>query len=142
MNPSPLHWEQSSLDHHGNPHLSFASWMTWSDTSRTKTDIWGWPTNQAEGKKEGKLVDSWGPGRPWCKVRACYMASVMSDSLQPYGLQPARLLCPWDSPGKNTGVGCHVLLQGIFPTQGLNLRLLHLLNWQVGSLPPSRLPLV
>ena len=38
-------------------------------------------------------------------------------SLQPHGLQPARLLCPWDSPGKNTGVGGHALLQGIFPTR-------------------------
>ena len=36
------------------------------------------------------------------------------------GLQPARLLCSRDFPGKNTGVGCHFLLQGIFPTQGLN----------------------
>ena len=36
-----------------------------------------------------------------------------------------RLLCPWDSPGKNTGVGCHFILQGIFPTQGSNLGLLH-----------------
>ena len=35
----------------------------------------------------------------------------MSDSVRPHGLQPARLLCPWDSPGKNTGVGCHFLLQ-------------------------------
>ena len=35
-------------------------------------------------------------------------------------------LCPWDSPGKNTGVGCHCLLQGIFPTQGSNLHLLYL----------------
>ena len=43
--------------------------------------------------------------------------------------------CPWDSPGKNTGVGCHALLQGIFPTQGLNLHLLLLLHWQAGSLP-------
>ena len=49
----------------------------------------------------------------------------MSDSLRPRGLQPARLLCPWDSPGKNTGVGCHFLLQGIFPTQGSNPGLLH-----------------
>ena len=40
-----------------------------------------------------------------------------------------------DSPGKNNGVGCHALLQGIFLTQGLNPRLLHLLNWQAGSLP-------
>ena len=38
---------------------------------------------------------------------------------------PARFLCPWDSLGKNTGVGCHFLLQGIFPTQELNPDLLH-----------------
>ena len=53
--------------------------------------------------------------------------------MQPY--VPTRLLCPWDSSGKNTGVGCHVLLQGIFLTQGLNTCLLHLLHWQTGSLP-------
>ena len=51
--------------------------------------------------------------------------SVMSDSLQSHGLYPTRLLCPWDFRGKNTGVGCHVLLQGIFSTQGLNSGLLH-----------------
>ena len=45
--------------------------------------------------------------------------------LWPYELQPARLLCPWDSPGKSTIVGCHFLLQGIFPTQGSNPGLLH-----------------
>ena len=39
------------------------------------------------------------------------------------------------SPGKNTGVGCHALLQGLFLTQGLNLHLLYLLHWQEGSLP-------
>ena len=64
---------------------------------------------------------------------ACLLASVMSDSLRPYGLGPATLLCPWDSPGKNTGVECHALLQGIFLTQGLNPHLLHLLQWQAGS---------
>ena len=41
-------------------------------------------------------------------------------TLQTHGLQPARILYPWNSPGKNTGVGCHFLLQGIFPTQGSN----------------------
>ena len=41
--------------------------------------------------------------------------------LQLNGVQPTRLLCPWNFPGKNTGVGCHILLQGIFPTQGSNL---------------------
>ena len=50
---------------------------------------------------------------------------VMSDSLQPHGLQPTRLLCPWNSPGKNSGVGSHFLLQGIFPTQGSNPGLLN-----------------
>ena len=39
------------------------------------------------------------------------VASVVSDSVRPHGLQPTRLLRPWDSPGKNTGVGCHFLLQ-------------------------------
>ena len=60
----------------------------------------------------------------------CYMlrllpvCSVVLDPLQPNGLSPARLLCLWDSLGKDTGVGCHALLQGIFPTQGLNPGLL------------------
>ena len=55
--------------------------------------------------------------------------------LQPHGLWPTRLHCQWDFSGKNTGVGCHALLQGIFPTQGSNLHLLHLLHWQLCSLP-------
>ena len=42
----------------------------------------------------------------------------MSDSLRPHGLQPTRLLCPRNFPCKSAGVGCHFLLQGIFPTQG------------------------
>ena len=50
---------------------------------------------------------------------------IVSDSLGPHGLQPARLLCPWDSLSKDTGVGYHFLLQGIFPTQGLNPGLPH-----------------
>ena len=50
--------------------------------------------------------------------------SVVSSSLGPHGLQPARLLCPRNFPGKNSGVGCHSLLQGIFPTQGQNPGLL------------------
>ena len=57
--------------------------------------------------------------------------SVMSDSLQPHGLWPTRLLSPWNSSGKNTGVGCHFLLQGIFLTQELNPSLLH---WQMDPL--------
>ena len=47
----------------------------------------------------------------------------MSSCLQPYGLQPSRLLCPWDSPGENTGVGRGALLQGAFLAQGLTQHL-------------------
>ena len=55
----------------------------------------------------------------------------MSNCLQPHGLSPTRLLCPQNSPGKNTGVGCH--LPGIVTTQRLNLWLwLHLLHhWEI-----------
>ena len=51
--------------------------------------------------------------------------SVVSAFLRPHKREPIRLLCLWNFPGKNTGVGCHFLLQGIFTTQGLNPRLLH-----------------
>ena len=50
-----------------------------------------------------------------CPVHASekwkWSRSVVSDSLRPHGLQPTRLLCPWDFPGKSTGVGCHCLLR-------------------------------
>ena len=59
----------------------------------------------------------------------------MSYSSRSYGLKPARLLCPWNSSGKNTGVNCHALLLWIFQTQGSNPSLLCLMHWQAGSLP-------
>ena len=66
----------------------------------------------------------------------CYLVALSCLTLlQPHGLSPTRLLCPSNSPAKNTGVGCHFLFQGIFLTQGSNLSLLHLLHWQAGSLP-------
>ena len=58
----------------------------------------------------------------------------MSNSLQPHGLWHARLLRPWDFPGKNTGVGCCFLLQELFLTAGSNP---HLRHWQPNSLPLS-----
>ena len=65
----------------------------------------------------------------------CFIAKSFPTLLRPHGLWLARLLCPWDFPGKNTGVGCHFLLQGIFPTQGSNPHLLRLLHWPADSLP-------
>ena len=64
----------------------------------------------------------------WNATNLCIYSSMHSHSVVSnccnYGLQPARLLCPWDFPGKNTEVGCHFLLQGNFPTQGLKLGVL------------------
>ena len=55
----------------------------------------------------------------------CVSRSVMSDSMCPHETVPVRLLCTWDFPGKNTGVGNRSFPQGIFLTQGSNLGLLH-----------------
>ena len=67
------------------------------------------------GKREEWCVCVWGVMKvKKVKVLVAQSCLTLCD--------PARPLCPWDSPGKNTGVGCHSLLQGIFPTQGSNLR--------------------
>ena len=65
-------------------------------------------------------------------VLSCVTHVQLCDSMD-YNLPGSSV--HGDSAGKNTGMGCHALLQGIFPTQGLNPSLLHLLHWQVGSLP-------
>ena len=66
-------------------------------------------------------------GKPIClwEVIESVSCSVVPDSLWPHGLQPTKLLYTWDFLGKDTGMAYHFLLQGIFPTQGLNLGLLH-----------------
>ena len=79
--------------------------------------VWYFVCNRKGEKQVPKYIDV-------CAC-VCVSRSVMSHSLRPQGLYPARLLCPWDSPGTNTGVGCHSLLQEIFPAQRLNLGLLH-----------------
>ena len=76
---------------------------------------------------------------PTNSVCVCMHVHLCPTLCNPPGLQPTRLLCPWDSPGKNTGVGCHSLLQGVFLTQGSNPHLLPLLHWQADSLLLSHL---
>ena len=81
-----------------------------------------------------------------------YLECVCAKSLlscltlcNPMDCSPPGSSVHGDSPGKKTGVGCHALLQGIFPTQGLNLHLLCVLHWQVGLLPlmsPGKLLLI
>ena len=72
------------------------------------------------------------PVKPW-RQSSGWSRKLLHQclTLQCHGLKPASLLYPWDSPGKNTGGGCHALLQGIFLTQRWNPHL----HWQVGSLP-------
>ena len=57
------------------------------------------------------------------KVKATHLCLTLCDPVDCN--PPTRLLCPWNFPGKNTGVDCHFLPQGIFPTQGSNPHLLH-----------------
>ena len=73
------------------------------------------------------LFHSWLLNGSHCErwVKENVSPSVVSDSLWPHGLEPTRLFCLWNSPGKNNGVGSHPLLLGIFLTQGLSLSLLH-----------------
>ena len=73
-------------------------------------------------------------------VRAQSLSRV--QLLRPHGLRPSRLLCPWNFPGKNTGVGCHSFSRGSSCPRVQTPSLLHLLLWQVNSLPTtcSKLP--
>ena len=84
-----------------------------------------WRTNLWKAREEGKWDWIGRLGLTYIRcVCAWSIASVVSDSLWPYGLKPTIVLCPWESPGKNTEVDCHAFLQEIFPTQGLKLHLL------------------
>ena len=58
-------------------------------------------------------------------MKVIVLVAQSYPTLRPHALQPARRLCPWNSLGKNTGVDCHSLLQGIFLTQGMNSGFLH-----------------
>ena len=79
---------------------------------------------------------------PYCLSPVCVHVCVSAKSLQscltpcdPMDCSPPGSSVLGDSPDKNTGVGCHALLQGIFPTRRSNPCLLCLLHWQAGSLP-------
>ena len=68
-----------------------------------------------EGREAGGSPDPSDPSHGlWSSEKSERVSHPVESTLQPRGLQPARLLCPWDSPGRNTGVGCHSLLQGTF----------------------------
>ena len=92
--------------------------------------------SSTEGKLGGGVWDPHLPvrKRAWVELRVAAATRerlLMSDPCDPMDLNPPGS-CPWDSPGKNTGMGCHFLLQGILPTLGPNAQLLH---WQVDFSP-------
>ena len=101
-----------------------AAWKAcFTYTCPCSSEVWS-HTQRIAQRQEHPSVDHMG-----CFKTCCLVTQLCPT--QPHGLEPARLLCPWESPGKNTGVGCHFLLQEIFLTQGSNL---HILPGQADSL--------
>ena len=94
--------------------------------SRTRAlRVWGYgESSSGSFLTRGKSLKN----DPWVHDKLLQLCLTLCDPMD----CSLPVLCPWDSPGKNFGVGCHALLQGIFPTQGSNSCLLH---WQAGSLP-------
>ena len=107
-----------------------------SETNQTEKDkghmtssVCGIWDRERERKTKPKLIDN--RGNWWLpEVHAC---SVVSDSLWSHRPQPVRLLYPWNFQGRNTRVGCHSLLQGIFLSKKSNPSLLPLTHWQADS---------
>ena len=102
------------------------SLMNWTITIRTVT----WKRNSSFFK----LLNGWVSLIQQLSFTLTYGCGGLSHSVTSeswlHELQPSRLLCPWDFPGKNTGVHCYFLLQRIFATQGSNLSLWHLLHYR------------
>ena len=67
--------------------------------------------NSCATEQKQRILNNFLVSQNSCCYYCCWVTSVVSDSVQPHRWQPTRLPCPWDSPGKNTGVGCHFLLQ-------------------------------
>ena len=103
--------------------------------------MWGWVTNILKraglGGCQIEVLITISPMSVLCLV-----AQSCPTLCDPMDCSPPCSSVHRDSPGKNTAVGCHALLQGIFPTQRSNSQLLHFLHWHVGSLPaePARKP--
>ena len=126
----------------GNPRIWFCNllknaigWRQGGQEQESKRKGWegGWGWEGGSRERGCMYTYSWfmllyGRNQQHCKaaMHACILVAQSRLTLwDPHGLQPTSRLCPWDSPGKNTGVGSHSLPQGIFPTQGSSCVLLH-----------------
>ena len=110
----PLGWEEP-MEKEKTTHSSILAWKTpWTEEPgglQSRGSQWvrqDWATEYTHKVRSRNDVHGY---KHLCCCCCCQVASVMSESVQPHRRQPTRLLCPWDSPGKNTGVGCHFLLQ-------------------------------
>ena len=135
--PSPSHWQTESTTRRRIRSQSF-----WGHNKPQNFTSFAFKplADSANNVQAAKIARSESREKGYIAPSMCCMLSrsVMSNSFQPHGLQPTKLLYPWDFPGWNTGAGCHFLLlipQGIFPTQRSNPHLPCLLYWQVFSLP-------
>ena len=106
----------------------------------TETNSENSPLLLEQDNSQGQLLLLQTPLRA-CLLNIKFPCSVLCAQSHPALCNPLDCSlsssCLWDFPGKNTGVDCQFLFQGIFPIQGSNLRLLHLLHHQVDSLPLS-----
>ena len=131
------HWNMYNIIYETSHQSRFdaRNWMLGAGAlGRPRRMVWG--GRREEGSRWGTHVYLWQIYFDiWQNQSDQISCSVVSDSLWPYGLKPARLLCPWNFSGKNIGAGCHFLLQGIYQIQGLNMHFLCLLHWQADSLP-------
>ena len=119
-------WQTERVHFHFHFHLAFCV-----KKSKSPTQALGWAvTWVGDGKEE---ILWWRDTESFWDIVVSSLSCVPT-LLRPHGLQPTRLFCPWNFPGKDTGVSCHFILQGIFPTQGSNP---HLLHGQANSLQPS-----
>ena len=136
-NTSTIMWIWTNIfGYEGNS----AVWKSWELLLKTslKELTFGMSENEDWGRGHWLLRETQTRRsvEPKAKIQicCCSFTKLCPALLWSHGLLPARLLCLWDLPGKNSGVGFHCLLQEIFSTQGLNP---HLLPWQVDSLPLS-----
>ena len=115
--------------------VSFFSFQKSERISHPSFFLWSWTSGGGPWTCDRGFAEQRSfPWLPRCRFKSLFMKGVSPEGLLFfcffldcfYSLTKSCLLCPWNSPGRNTVVGCHFLLQGIFSTQGSNPHLLHL----------------
>ena len=119
--------ERSSGEGHGNP-LQYSCLENSMDRGAWRATVCGITKSRTRLSDWTELNGIEHQNNTMC-VCESHSHFVVSNSLWPHGLQHTRLSCPWDSPGKNSGVGSHSILSGIFLIQRSNPGLLHC--WQI-----------